>query len=171
MRLIYDTLTERLHPCPRADDGPIEGLASHLLVLEVIEPSPQPDPEATPVDTVTLTYDDPDDLERPTGGTITRSWQGPPRWVQFGLALGQDASMIEFVRAVNAANPILERMISGGLLQAAEGNPKTFMAAWSAGLAGGLVTPDLAAYVQALATSHALPEAFGGALNPPEVEA
>jgi hypothetical protein len=99
----------------------------------------------------------------------------PPeaRWIEFGLALGQDASMIEFVRAADAANPILERMISGGLLQAAEGNPRTFMAAWPAALAAGLVTPELAAAVQTLASSYDLPEEFVAGLNPepePEVE-
>jgi hypothetical protein len=95
-----------------------------------------------------------------------RSKAKVPRWIEFGLALGQDAAMIEFVRAVDSANPILERMISGGLLQAAEGNPRTFLAAWSAARGGGIVSLELATYVAGLAAQFDLPAEFVAALMP-----
>ena len=89
-----------------------------------------------------------------------------PQWIQFGLALGQDPAVNQFIPAASAAAPVMERMISGGLLQAAEGNPRTFLAAWGAGLTTGLIPPELAEHVQGLAASHDLPAEFIAGLNP-----
>ena len=169
-KLLYNPTTDAISRYPRVDDEPVVGLDPSLVVLtEILPERPSHDPA-----THYLEQTREIDLD---AGTLTRGWlirERPPvepmppepRWIEFGLALGQDASMIEFVRAADAANPILERMISGGLLQAAEGNPRTFMAAWPVALAAGLVTPELAAHVQTLAASYDLPEAFVAGLNP-----
>lgn len=90
-----------------------------------------------------------------------------PRWVQFGLSLGQDPAVNQFVAAASAAAPVLERMISGSLLQAAEGNLRTFLPAWKAAIDAGLVAPGLAQHLQAMAGAHDLPAEFVAGLNPP----
>jgi hypothetical protein len=62
--------------------------------------------------------------------------------------------------AIEAANPVLRDMMGVGLGQAAQGDPTTFLAAWSDAMAAGLVSADLAARVQALAAEFDLPAGF-----------
>ena len=91
-----------------------------------------------------------------------------PQWIAFGLALAQDPVMGTFVSSL-AANPqtaILERMITGGLLQAAKGDSSTFFESWKAAVLGGAISAELIASMQALATAHDLPTDFIEALSP-----
>jgi hypothetical protein len=83
-----------------------------------------------------------------------------PQWIQFGLALAGVPAVHELLGAVESANRPLERMLSGGLLQAAEGSPRTFLAAWATVVELGLISPELTAAITALAASHDLPAEF-----------
>jgi hypothetical protein len=89
-----------------------------------------------------------------------------PQWVAFGAALGQDQSVNAFVGTIAQAAPVLHLMVGVGLGQAAQGDAKTFLAAWGLGLAAGLVTAELATRVQTLAASYDLPAEFVAALMP-----
>jgi len=91
----------------------------------------------------------------------------PPvaQWVLFGSLLAADTSVNAMVATAAAAAPVLHLMLGVGLGQAAQGDPKTFLAAWSTALASGLATPTLAAHVVDLGTSCDLPEYFLAQLN------
>jgi len=99
------------------------------------------------------------------------SWDAPapeptiPRWVQFGVALGQAPAVNEFVATLAQAAPVLHLMIGVGLGQAAQGDPKTFLGAWTQCRTVGLVPPELLDDVTALAEAHALPAEFIDALS------
>jgi len=92
--------------------------------------------------------------------------QGLPQWVHFGELLAADAAVNAMVATAASAAPVLHLMLGVGLGQAAQGDPKTFLAAWSTALASGLATPTLAAHVVDLGTSCDLPENFLAQLNP-----
>jgi len=92
------------------------------------------------------------------------------RWVEFGTALVADPGVNQMIGTAAATAPVLHLMLGVGLGQAAQGDPKTFLAAWTAAMGAGLASPDLAAHVAALATTYDLPAEFVAALNPPEVE-
>lgn len=83
-----------------------------------------------------------------------------PDWVSFGAALAFDQPMKDFVLAVAAAEPVLDRMLTVGLGQAGQGDPQTFSAAWAAARAVGLVSVELIEHMQELAAQHHLPAAF-----------
>jgi hypothetical protein len=89
-----------------------------------------------------------------------------PQWIEFGLALSGIPAVDDLLGAVEAANRPLERMLSGGMLQAAQGDARTFLAAWGHCLSVGLITAELVATVSALASDYDLPAAFIEALNP-----
>lgn len=89
-----------------------------------------------------------------------------PQWVQFGELLAADAAVNTMVATAAAATPVLHLMLGVGLGQAAQGDPKTFLAAWSTALASGLASPTLAAHVVDLGTSCDLPAEFLAQLNP-----
>ena len=88
------------------------------------------------------------------------------RWQEFAAVLSSDQSVNQMIAAALQAAPVLGLMLGVGLGQAAEGNPGTFSTAWGLALAGGLVTPQLAAYVQGLTTGYDLPASFVAMLNP-----
>ena len=89
-----------------------------------------------------------------------------PQWGHFGELLAADAAVNAMVATAASAAPVLHLMLGVGLGQAAQGDPKTFLAAWSTALASGLAAPSLAAHVVDLGTSCDLPENFLAQLNP-----
>ncbi len=92
--------------------------------------------------------------------------QGLPQWVHFGELLAADSAVNAMVATAASAAPVLHLMLGVGLGQAAQGDPKTFLAAWSTALASGLAAPSLAAHVVDLGTSCDLPADFLAQLNP-----
>lgn len=89
-----------------------------------------------------------------------------PQWVQFGAALAADSSVNAMVAAAATSAPVLHLMLGVGLGQAAQGDGKTFSAAWTAALQAGLVSDDLAAHVASIGNSFNLPADFLAGLNP-----
>lgn len=83
-----------------------------------------------------------------------------PQWVAFGTALVPDPGVNALVAAAAANAPVLHGMLIVGLGQAAQGDPQTFGAAWSAARAAGLVSPELIANMQATAAVFNLPAEF-----------
>jgi hypothetical protein len=169
-KLIYNPSTDTISRYPRADDELVVGLDPSLVVLtEILPEQPSHDPA-----THYLEQTREIDLD---AGTLTRGWlivERPPvepappepRWVEFGGALGQDQSVNQFVGTISQVAPVLHLMVGVGLGQAAQGDSKTFLAAWGLGLTAGLVTVELAAHVSALATTYDLPAEFVAALMP-----
>jgi hypothetical protein len=110
-------------------------------------------------------------------GTLTRGWQvierppvepepPEPPWVEFGTALVTDNSVNALIGTAATTAPVLHLMLGVGLGQAAQGDPRTFLAAWTAASGVGLVAPDLTAHVAALAATFDLPAEFVQGLNP-----
>ena len=89
-----------------------------------------------------------------------------PRWLEFVGAMAESPEQNAFVVALSTAAPILERMMSVGLGQAAQGDTTTFLAAWSKGMAIGAINPETAAGVAQLAAGFDLPAEFLAALLP-----
>jgi hypothetical protein len=95
------------------------------------------------------------------------------RWIEFGAAIVADPGVNQMIAAAAQNAPVLHLMLGVGLGQAAQGDARTFSTAWTAATGVGLVSPELAAHVAALATTYDLPAEFVGALNPqpePELE-
>ena len=80
--------------------------------------------------------------------------------MQFAQALAGSDEIKALLWTAEAVNPVLREMLGVGLGQAAQGNPATFLAAWSDAVAAGLVSADLAAQMQTLATGFDLPAEF-----------
>lgn len=89
-----------------------------------------------------------------------------PEWVAFGAALVADSAVNALVATVAQAAPALHLMLGVGLGQAAQGDARTFSAAWQAARSAGLVSPTLAASTAAMAASVSLPAEFLEVLNP-----
>jgi hypothetical protein len=89
-----------------------------------------------------------------------------PRWQEFRAALRGIPELQTLVATLATVDPIGHLAIGVGLGQAAQGDTSTFTGVWSELLAAGLVPPDLAAHVAALATTYDLPAEFVGVLNP-----
>lgn len=87
-----------------------------------------------------------------------------PRWVEFGVALGTSPEVNQFVATLAQVAPVLHLMIGVGLGQAAKGDPKTFIGAWTQCRGAGLVSADLLAAVVELAGGFSLPADFVAAL-------
>jgi hypothetical protein len=72
MRLLYNTLTERLQPYPRADDEDVVGLSPEYLIMQVVNTAKPVFDEATevlvPAQTVNTTTQ-----------TVTNSWTIAPK--------------------------------------------------------------------------------------------
>ena len=160
-RIIYDTNTGETYRWPRSDDAPIIGLEPGLVVLTVThEPMPEPG------DGFIITQAEPvDDLQ---SGTRTIGWivkplpESPPEpgWVSFGAALAADPGVNGLVATAAATAPVLHLMLGVGLGQAAQGDPQTFGAAWTAARGAGLVSAELIEHMQQVATRFNLPAEF-----------
>ena len=89
-----------------------------------------------------------------------------PQWVAFASTLAGDPSVNGMIAAAQSDAPVLHLMLGVGLGQAAQGDTQTFLQAWGEGLAAGLISPELAAHVAALAEPFDLPTDFIEALSP-----
>lgn len=86
--------------------------------------------------------------------------QSDARWVEFGAALAADQPINQWFGGLFPQAPVLHGMISVGLGQAAQGDSRTFLAAWSSALAGGLISSDLVQHLVGVARAYDLPQAF-----------
>lgn len=87
-----------------------------------------------------------------------------PRWVEFGAALAADGPVNRWFGGLFSLAPVLHGMITVGLGQAAQGDPRTFLAAWAQAVAAGLVPSALVVSVAAMAKTFDLPDDFTAAL-------
>ena len=83
-----------------------------------------------------------------------------PQWVAFGAALAADAAVNALVAAARDNAPVLHLMLGVGLGQAAQGDPQTFGAAWTAARGAGLVSAELIEHMQQVAARFSLPAEF-----------
>ncbi len=86
--------------------------------------------------------------------------QSNAQWVQFAQALAGSDEIKALLWTTEAVNPVLREMLGVGLGQAAQGNSRTFLAAWGDVVAAGLVSTELAAQMQSLAAGFDLPAEF-----------
>jgi hypothetical protein len=173
MRILRHRETGQIIPHPRDDDQPAVGLDpiyEEMWLVQMERPILTPQQQAERFEEIN------EDTK-----TITRGWrithrpeppppEPEPQWIAFGAALGGDESVNEFYGGLIQRAPVLYMMVGGGLLQAAQGDPRTFLTAWGMGLQAGLVTPELAAHVQAMAGPFDLPVDFVEALVPLPLE-
>jgi hypothetical protein len=90
------------------------------------------------------------------------------RWVEFGAALAVDLQINQWFGGLFPQAPVLHGMISVGLGQAAQGDARTFLKAWTSALAGGFITFALVRHLVAIAVVYELPQSFIGGLQPAE---
>ena len=83
-----------------------------------------------------------------------------PQWVAFGAAIAGDAAVNTLVATAAQAAPVLHLMLGVGLGQAAQGDPQTFLAAWSAASAANLLTEELVDSLVSMGETYDLPESF-----------
>jgi hypothetical protein len=81
-------------------------------------------------------------------------------WIEFGTALAFNEAFNDFIREAAQTAPILERMITVGLGQAAQGDFRTFLRAWSLGVSAEIIPPDLQQHLIGLASQYQLPPRF-----------
>ena len=91
----------------------------------------------------------------------------PPRWQAFGAAVWAKAEVNQLLATALQSAPALAMALPVGLGQAAQGDQRTFVAAWQTARSAGLVAAELVAAVQALATEHDLPDEFIAGLGDP----
>lgn len=89
-----------------------------------------------------------------------------PRWVDFSAVIMALPAVNVMLGAVLQAAPGLYGGLVVGLQNASEGDSRVFLNSWNAAYAMGLLSADLIATVQEVATEHDLPEAFIEALAP-----
>ena len=119
-------------------------------------------------DTETLESTEPYISEGDVFNTIAAPKPPPPvvpQWVAFGAAIAGNAAVNTLVATAAQAAPVLHLMLGVGLGQAAQGDPQTFTAAWSAAVAGGLVSAELIAEMQEIAATYDLPAEFIAGLS------
>lgn len=163
-RILYNPDNQQLLNWPRQDDEDVVGLQPPVVMLwiEQAEPPTGYDPAIyglQPTQDVDL-----DAL------VLRRGWElvelppvvvaPTPRWVQFAQSLAVDPAVNGLVATCATAAPVLHLMLGVGLGQAAQGDPTTFLAAWSDAVSAGLVSPELAAQMQMLASGFDLPAEF-----------
>ena len=90
----------------------------------------------------------------------------PPRWIEFNNAL--PAEVDQLLTAAQAASPRLALALGVGLGKAADGDSRVFLHAWQACRGIGLISPELVAGLQMLATQFALPAEFVAGLAGPQ---
>lgn len=105
--------------------------------------------------------------------------QHPPEWVGFYAALNADpqigVAVEQVLRDLLPPSPAANLRALGGLYvglgQAASGgDSRVFLQTWQLAAAGGLLTPEIIAGVQAMATAFNLPAEFIAGLQPPTEE-
>lgn len=83
-----------------------------------------------------------------------------PRWQEFGGAVMSDININNMLTQALAVKPGLYGGLVVGLGQAAQGDPRTFVTAWSQSIASGLVSAELATSIAEMASNFDLPEDF-----------
>ena len=162
-RILYNPDTAALITWPRQDDEDVVGLQPPVVMLTV-EQQPQPDYDPAVYGLQPTQDVDLDAL------VLRRGWElvmlppvvvaPTPRWVQFAQSLAVDPAVNGLVATCATAAPVLHLMLGVGLGQAAQGDPTTFLAAWNDAVTAGLVSPELAAQMQTLASGFDLPAEF-----------
>ena len=89
----------------------------------------------------------------------------PPRWQAFGSAVWSLSEVNALLATALQSAPALAMALPVGLGQAAQGDQATFVTAWQAARAAGLVADSLVQALQMLATQYDLPAAFVAALG------
>jgi hypothetical protein len=89
-----------------------------------------------------------------------------PRWVDFSAAIMAMPAINVMLGAVLQAAPGLYGGLVVGLQNASEGDNRVFLNSWHAAIAMTLVSEELIATVQGVATEYDLPEAFINSLAP-----
>ena len=88
-----------------------------------------------------------------------------PRWVDFSAAIMAMPAINVMLGAVLQAAPGLYGGLVVGLQNASEGDSRVFLNSWHAAIAMTLVSEELIATVQGVATEYDLPESFINALG------
>jgi len=89
-----------------------------------------------------------------------------PRWVDFSAAIMAMPAINVMLGAVLQAAPGLYGGLVVGLQNASEGDSRVFLNSWRSAIAMTLVSEELIATVQGVATEYDLPEAFINSLAP-----
>lgn len=97
---------------------------------------------------------------------VIQEQEAVPEWVAFGSVVMVDPDVNTMLGAALTTIPGLYGGLTVGLGQVAQGDPQTFIAAWTGCMQVGLVTPELAAHVAELAQPFNLPADFIAALSP-----
>jgi hypothetical protein len=163
-RILYNPDSDTLIRWPRQDDEDVVGLEPPVVMLWIEQAEPPTD------------YDPAIYGLEPTQGVdldalvLRKGWElvelppavvtPTPRWVQFALSLAGSDEIKALLWAIEAVNPVLRDMMGVGLGQAAQGDPATFLAAWGDAAGAGLVSAELAAQMQLLASGFDLPAEF-----------
>lgn len=90
----------------------------------------------------------------------------PPQWIEFNDALPVDVDGL--LAAAQAVSPRLALALGVGLGKAADGDSRVFLGAWQTCRGIGLVSPELVAGLQVLATQFDLPPEFVAGLAGPQ---
>ena len=149
---------------------------AELAVFGVFRVAPQPQPSYDPAEARVIEV-------HPVGtdGVWQQAWEvapltteeaeayyratHPPRWQQFGSAVWSLAEVNQLLSTALQAAPALAMALPVGLGQAAQGDQQTFVNAWQAARAAGLVADSLVQALQGLAVQYDLPAAFVAALG------
>ena len=83
-----------------------------------------------------------------------------PEWLAFSGELGVMPSIVNLLRIVFQVNPAFFSQLTIGLSDAAKGDFRLFLAAWSQAITAGLVDQELVSLVTTLAIKYHLPTAF-----------
>jgi hypothetical protein len=82
----------------------------------------------------------------------------PPRWIEFSDALPVEVDGL--LAAAQAVSPRLALALGVGLGKAADGDSRVFLSAWQTARGLGLISAELVAGLQMLATQYDLPAEF-----------
>jgi hypothetical protein len=91
-----------------------------------------------------------------------------PDWLRFNDAINRLPAIRQLLATLKEVDIGAAMTLAIGLGQAAQGSPGTFLHAWPAARAAGLVSPETAAEVEAIGRAHDLPEDFLAALVAPQ---
>jgi hypothetical protein len=90
----------------------------------------------------------------------------PPRWIEFSDALPVEVDGL--LAAAQAVSPRLALALGVGLGKAADGDSRVFLSAWQTARGLGLISVELVAGLQMLATQYDLPAEFIAGLAGPQ---
>jgi hypothetical protein len=161
-------------PARSFSSSPSERELAHYDVFRVLaQPHPSYDPathrvvEAQPVEAdgqwlqqwelVELTEAEQDAYYRQTH---------PPRWIEFSDALPVEVDQL--LAAAQTVSPRLALALGVGLGKAADGDTRVFLSAWQTARGIGLISLELVAGLQMLATQYDLPPEFVAGLAGPQ---